>query len=251
MGKDLFGGIEQSEVPTSAGPCAMPILYTDAHYLGLIYRVDVARATACLPANSPFEVMPIAGKAAVQLAFFEYRASTVGAYNEVALAITVRRKGKRPSTLRALIDPRGNDDQGWVFSNLPVTTEGARAAGCEIWNYPKYVTGIDCDFRPTGIRGVLEGELELLIGPGGRMVTPGVPFLLMSVKDGRVLRTTVETNHKLRWGGAATTELRVIGDGPTSDNVARMGLDALQPSFAMRTMEMRSVLPLGKDVGPA
>ena len=89
------------------------------------------------------------------------------------------------------------------------------------------------------------------IGQPGNVVTPGIPFILMSVKNDRVLRTTVEVDHRLRWGGAPSTEVRVLGEGPTADNVVRLGLDAVKPTAAWRTLRMRSVLPLGKDLGPA
>lgn len=251
MGRDLFEGIEQTQVETSAGPCAMPIMYTDAAVIGLMYRCDVKLAAECLGVDSPFEIFPMMGKAVVQLAFFEYTASTIGRYNEAALCVNVRRKGTRPSALRALLDPRGNEDQGLYFYNLPVDSADAKAAGCELWNFPKYVTGIECDFRETGIRCELENEIEVSIGPPGAFVTPGIPLIIMSKKDGRILRTIVETGHRLRWGGAPSTELRVLGDGPMANNVARLGLDAVKPSAAWRTLEMRSILPLGKDLGPA
>jgi len=251
MSRNLFAGIEQSDVETSAGVCQLPLLYTDASVLGLVYRVEVKRAAVSLGEDTPFEVFPLMGKALVQLAVFEYRDSTIGPYNELALALTVRRKGTRPSSLRALVDPRGNEDQGLYFLTLPVTTANANAAGRELWGYPKYVAGIDTDFRETGVRAELEGEIEMSIGQSGSLVTPGIPFVLMSTKDDRVLRTTVEVDHRLTWGGAPSAELRVLGEGPTADHVCRLGLDSTKPSFAWRTLNMRSVLPLGKDIGLA
>jgi hypothetical protein len=73
----------------------------------------------------------------------------------------------------------------------------------------------------------------------------------MSVRRGRILRTTVEVGHRLTWGGAPSTELRVTGAGPTADNVVRLGLEGIKPFAAWRSLEMRSILPLGKDLGPA
>lgn len=256
MGQDLFEGIEQSQIDTSAGSCAMPILYTDASVLGLVYRVDVERAAACLAEataeeGAAFEIFPMMGKATVQIAAFEYRASSIGPYNELALAVSVRRRGSRPSALRALLDPRADGDQGLAFLTLPVTTESACAAGRELWGFPKYVAPIETDFRPSGVRAELGGELDILIGPPGRLQTPGIPFVLMSVHRGRVLRTTVDVDHRLSWGVAATTELRIHGEGPTARFAARMGLDTMKPSFAWRTLKMQSILPLGQDLGPA
>jgi hypothetical protein len=246
----FFEGIEQAPVQTSVGPCDLPILYREGSTLGLIYRVDPERALACMPADAPFEPFLMFGKALIQLVAFEYRDTTIGPYGEVALAVQVKLRGSSPSLLRSLIDQKGVEEQGSYFLNLPVTTEAACAAGREIWGYPKYVVPIDTEFSRHGARVEQRGEFELTLGPSGRLRTPGIPFLLMSVNKGRILRTTVETGHKLSWG-AASAELRLLGSGPTADNLARLGLEGQKPTTVWRTDRMRSILPLGKDIGPA
>jgi hypothetical protein len=245
-----FFTVPQTTVTTAAGECPLPIFYTDGSVFGLVYRVDPARAEACL-AGTPFEPITLLGKAMIQLAVFEYRQSSIGPYNELALAIEVQRRGRSVSALRHLVAPKTTDHSGSHILNLPVTTEPACAAGKELWGYPKYVTGIETDLKPEGLRAELQGELEILVGPGGMVRTPGPPLVTLSVKDGRVLRTVVDTDHMLQWGGAPSTEVRILGDGPTAENVARLGLESEKPSMAWRTLSMRSRLPLGKDVGAA
>jgi acetoacetate decarboxylase len=245
-----FFTLPQTSVDTAAGPCPMPIFYTEASVFGLIYRVEPARAEACL-AGTPFEPLLVMGKAMVQLVVFEYRESSIGPYNELALAIEVRRRGQKASLLRHFVTPKSGEDSGSHIINLPVTTESACAAGRELWGFPKYVTGIETDFQQHGLRGELQDELEILIGPGGIVRTPGPPLVTLSVKDGRILRTIVDTDHMLQWGGAPSTEVRILGDGPTAENVARLGLEAQKPSMAWRAFRMRSILPLGSDVGAA
>ncbi len=252
MAQDLFEGIEQSHIDTSRGRCALPILHTDGSALGLLYRVDVARAAACLAEalpGAPLEIFPLMGSATVQIAAFEHRRSTLGPHLALALSVAVCRRGSRPSALRALFDPRGAGDQGMACLTRPVTSEAACAAGRELWGFPAYVAAVETDFRPSGVRVELGGELDILIGPPGRLHTPGMPLLWMSVHRGRLLRTTVEVGHRLRWGVAATTELRIQGDGPTARFAARLGLDTMKPSFAWRTLAMRAILPLGEDLG--
>jgi hypothetical protein len=247
----FFDGIEQAPVNTSAGPCELPILYRDGSVIGLVYRVEPERAASCMPPCVPFEPFLVLGKALVQLVAFEYRDTTIGPYAELALTVQVKVRGSAPSLLLSLLDQKGVEEQGSFFLNLPVTTAGACAAGREIWGYPKYVVPIDTDFRKEGVRVEQRGELELRVGPAGRFRSAGMPFLLMSVNNGRILRTTVETGHKLSWGGAASVELRVLGAGPTADNISRLGLEADKPTAVWRAPRMRSILPLGKDLGPA
>ena len=235
---------------TSAGPCDLPIAYEDASMLTAIWRVDGALARPLVPIQ--FEPWLVLGKALAMLCIFEYRRTSIGPYGEIGLGVLARRKGSKPSLVRVLGDLRKEEDQGLYVTNLPVTTEKARAAGVEIWGYPKYVANIDTRFTPDGVHAELEGEFKLTMGRGRTLKTRGLPFVTYSVSgEGRLLRTVVEIDHDVRWGGASTVDLRVIGDGPTSTSIRALGIHGRAPTFAFRTDAMRSVLPRGKDMGPA
>lgn len=250
MADDFFAGIEQRPVSTSAGPCDLPILYRDGSVIGLMYRVAPEKVAPLVPDAEHFEPFTLLGKAVVQLVAFEYRDTSIGPYGEVALAVEIKRRGSSPSTWGALTNAKGQPSYGSTFLNLPVTTQAACAAGREIWGYPKYVVDIATTFSEDQVRVVQAGELELEAGPAGWLETPGIPFVLMSVKDGRVVRTVVETGHKLRWGGADSVKLTKLGPGPTADHLEALGLFGAKPSFVWRAQHMRSILPAG-EIQPA
>lgn len=243
--ESFFAGVEQRPVPTSQGPCDLPILYRDGSVIGLMYRVAPERVAPLIPDQGRFEPFTLMGKAIVQLVAFEYRDTSIGPYNEIALAVETKRVGTSPSTWGALVNARKQPDYGSTFLNLPVTTPSACAAGREIWGYPKYVVGIDTEFSAEGVRVVQHGELELRSGPAGWLETPGIPFVLMSTLDGKVVRTVVETGHKLQWGGGDSVELSRLGSGPTADNLEALGLFGQKPAFVWRALHMRSILPQG------
>ncbi len=247
----FFAPVRTQPHTTSAGPCALPILYWDASLVGLLYRVDVAKARPLVDPN--FEPWLVFGKAIAMFCCFEYRQSTIGPYGEVGLGLLVKRKGSKPSLLGALRDSmRTEIDGGLYIVNLPVTTEGARAAGQELWGYPKYVSPMTMSFREDGVRFGLGSELTLTMGPSRGLVTRGLPFVLYSVNDEtRVLRTIVDVDHKQRWGGAASARIEITGNGPTARTVKALGLDAAAPMLAFRTNAMRSILPAGIDKGPS
>jgi hypothetical protein len=246
----FFSGLRRQTVRTSAGPCELPILYSDASLLGLLYRVDAERARELV--DPTFEPWVIFGKALAMIALFEYRETTIGPYGEIGVGVLVKRRGSSPSLARALVDLRKERDAGLYVINLPVTTEAARSAGRELWGYPKYVAPIDTRFRPDSIRIGLGKELEVAMDlRATRSVqTRGLPFVLYSVNaGGRILRTVVDVDHRVQWGGAGRVSLKVTGEGPTATTVKALGLDRAPPALAFRTDGMRSILPAGVDMG--
>ncbi len=248
MSDDFFANVSPEPVQTSKGPCDLPILYRDGSVVGLMYRVAPESVAGLSPDQDAFEPFTLMGKAIVQLVVFEYRDTSIGQYNEVALAVEVKRRGTSPSTWGALVNAKGQPDYGSTFLNLPVTTEGACAAGREIWGYPKYVVDITTSFSKEGITAEQKGEFSLSLGPAGWLETKGIPFVLMSTKDGKVIRTIVETGHPLQWGGGGSAKLTILGSGPTSDNITALGLAEMKPSFAWRALSMRSILPKGQTL---
>ncbi|MBK8942460.1 MAG: acetoacetate decarboxylase family protein [Polyangiaceae bacterium] len=246
MADDFFSEIKQETVSTSAGPRELPILYRDGSVVGLMYRVAPELVAPLIPHPDHFEPFTLLGKAIVQLVVFEYRDTSIGPYGELALAVEVKRRGTSPSTFGALVNAKNQPDYGSCFLNLPVTTEGACAAGKEIWGYPKYVVSIETSFTKERIHVVQSGELELEVGPAGWLETRGIPFVLMSVLGDKVIRTIVETNHPLSWGGAGSVQLKVTGSGPTADNLTKLGLPGAKPAFVWRASKLQSILPRGE-----
>ena len=157
---DFFDRHLRETVATSRGPCKLPIFYEDASLLVAIWRVDGKRAQPLVPVD--FEPWLVLGKALAMLCIFEYRQTSIGPYGEIGLALLVRKKGTKPSLLRALGDLRKEEDQALYVVNLPVTTEEAHAAGVEIWGYPKYVRNIETRFT----RDEVHAELAVRAGIG-------------------------------------------------------------------------------------
>jgi hypothetical protein len=242
---DPFMQIPTREVQTSVGPCTMPIRYYDASMVAAVYRVsaDAARATLTDPNVEP---MLVGGKAAVLLCGFEYRGSTIGPYNEVGVAVLVKRLGSQPSVLKTLWDQRAVTDVGLSVVALPVTTEDACAAGRELWGFPKYVTRIDTDFDGEEVTVGIEGEFTLKFGEPGMFSMGGLPFITMSTQGGDLLRTIIEVDHRTRLGGSC--RLTLAGSGPTADAMRSLQLEGARPSVVFRTHGMRSVLPLGTPI---
>ena len=242
--------IKLDTVQTSTGPCEMPVLYRSAKFLLLLYRVDIDRAGRLLGAG-PLEPFVIFGKVLVLLGLFEYRDSGLGAYNEVSLGVLIKRRGTSPSPLGFLRNMRGQEEAGIYIINLPVTTERAYAGGIEIWGLPKYVTGIEVSFRPDKVAGSLQNELELTSTKVLGVSSKSFPLVLYSIKNDRLLKTVAEIGGKCHYCRGQETTVRILGEGPTANNIKALGLDAVKPSLAIRSDNPQGILPIGKDLGAA
>jgi hypothetical protein len=83
------------------------------------------------------------GRGLVALTFFSYSVCDNDPYNEVSIAVVIRRPGASGSHLRELIgDVRRRSFFAHVLA-LPVTTEIARVRGVYGYQLPKWLTGID------------------------------------------------------------------------------------------------------------
>ena len=247
-GTDILGDIKQSAMPTSSGAVALPILYRDGSMLVAGYLIDIARAQAIL-GDLPFEPVLILGRALVLLTVFEYRDTTIGSYNEFGIGILVQRAGTSPSLWRILHDIRKVEEVGLFVTNLPVTDQGAFTAGVELWGYPKYVTGITTSFGPDSAVTTLEHEIVVAHSRGFGLEIDGIPFVTFTRRQNRLIRTIVEVDHRVRFGGASSVSLSIIGDGPTAATAKALGLDTVRPAFAFRTDALKAILPAGKDLG--
>jgi hypothetical protein len=249
----FFDGLTSDQEDTAGGPLPVPVCLFDANVLGLVYRVDADVAAEVLAAKggaavaaqlSPLVTM---GKALVQLFAIQARDANVGEFVEVALALHVRRLGTSPSKVRALLDSHGEEDQGYFVLGVAVHGDAMRAACTHLWGLPAYDAAVSADFRPVGIRAEISGELELMIGEPGRMKTPGLPITLLGGSE-PLLRTTVQVDHRLEWGGGASASLRVVGAGPIADAVLGLGLEAVKPSYVWRSSSSRAILPKGEPL---
>ena len=216
--------------------------------LGLIWRIDPAIAAPFLEGTG-LEVWPIFGKAIAAMNAWEYRESSIGPYGEVGIGIYAKLKGSKPSLAAHAMSLRGPESVGIYVLNLPVTTQGAFTAGVEIWGYPKYIATINTRFDSQGVNVRLGDELTMSMGKSGMLKTPGIPILTLTQKKGQIIRSVIECDHTLRWGGSGTAKIEIHGEGPCTKTVRGLGLHTTKPFAAFRTDRFTALLPEGKAVG--
>lgn len=251
MSDAFLDAIPQRSATLSSGTCDVPILYRDASQIGVFFRVDLDRARDVVGRSSTVEPWPILGKAVAAIYAWEYRDSTVGSYGEVGLGVQCRKKGARPSLARLALDMGDDDDQGIWVASLPVTTEAACRAGIELWGYPKYVAPIETTFVAGEASVRLGDELALRVPAASGPRLPGQPIVTYTAREGRLVRTRIDVDHRARWGGGGGAHLELRDEGPTARLARRLGLDRARIVASFRVDRFRARLPLGRDVGPA
>lgn len=254
---DPFFDVPKTVVTTTEGEVQLPVCYYDcSHYMAL-FRVDAARAAAQLQ-DVPLEPVLVSRRAVAILSFFKYRDTTLGPYHEVGLALLVTPRGQT-QTLGAftdLLQQTRSESLGSYVLDLPVTTPAAKAAGCEIWGYPKFVTSLPIELQADRFQARVpapEGRpIMALAGQRGHVLPdelPGMALVTFSMHDGQMLRTRVETRASCATGGGGSLKL-TVGDSPhrMARHLVELGLDGQTPKLFQTTEMFQSLLFGGRPV---
>jgi hypothetical protein len=140
-----------------------PVLYYDFRSTTCIFTARIKRLKSILPHPQfiPIQLWPGTGLFAITA--FEYRDTSIGPYNEVALSVPLNfppaaflGRHSALSMMRKNIFPV-------YIHHLPVTTEIARDGGIHFYNYPKFLAEIDFQDRQDFIEITLkEGDYLIL-----------------------------------------------------------------------------------------
>lgn len=235
-GNDPFFDVPRRPFSLSNGDSIdLPILYIDCTNMGMWFLVDLDKAQALLP--EPMVAVPSEqGKAMVLVGLYEYRETSIGAYNEAATAILC-------------MNPE-DEVPGIMVIDLPVTTEVARMGGVEIWGYPKFVCDIDMKFEGSSALSTctdqdgnmimhLEGDRgETIPAPASDLLT----FAHSQNSEGK-RPGYVEIRNPYHVSNGAGITL-TVGESThrMANNLRALGLDGASPLIVMYTGEFQSRL---------
>jgi hypothetical protein len=173
-GSPFFDGVTQMEAALGDELVRLPIFYYDGTATSAVFaaRLGALRRLMPDPRISPARLAP--GLGAVAVTCFEYRDTDIGPYNELAISVVLNEPWFLPNLPgRALLASLRSAQMHAWFHHLPVTTEIARAGGVELYNYPKFVAGIDFEETATQrICTLKEGAEHILTLSGERIATP-------------------------------------------------------------------------------
>ncbi len=255
-----FFNREREVYQSREGPIELPIFYYDLSSVILAYEADAGAAETLLKGSGLRPALYGKKKAMVMLAFFEYRDSSIGPYNEVALAtMSYPEKGSRP--FLPIIDflKKGENWRAAAYiHNLPVSTQIANAGGREIWSLPKFVAPIPFELKKSHFEGAVidSSSQHDILRVQGRAGRPGVKgifhaidMVFYSIHQGRILKTVVETKGRSSYSLGGDFRLTLGNSGHRmAENARELGLDRRKPAFTIISEKLRSILPRGNFI---
>lgn len=254
MDHEKFFRVPRVSMETSQGRVELPIQYHDATATTVVFAVDPGRARPLLEPSGLVPLLFRGRTAVVAMSWFDYRDTSIGPYHELSLAVLAHHPLDAPRyPLLGLMRDRGV--VGGHILHLPVTTEAAWAAGCELWGYPKFVAELPIEVTGRRVEAALVHEGKRVLSM--RMPLPGGPSLplpgvtTLSVLDGKLVRTRIATRCGTRMARGKGVELALEQPGhPVCRTLAALGLPS-KPLMVLHSDPFRSLLPLGLAVADA
>lgn len=206
----------------------MPVVVRDAASGAATYLVSAAAARRLLPGPELDVVELLPGRAVLTIACIDYRDNDLGDYNEVSLALFVRRRDERAGVpwLGAALDLVRNRLATWIWK-LPVDQRFTCEAGRGIWGFPKTVEDIRFDDRAgrRSCRLAMDGRHVLTIAfhRAGARRLPDAGMVTYTWIDGALHATRFVSGADgvgIRLGGAELA----LGDHPLAGELRALGL---------------------------
>ena len=256
MKSNSFFNVKMTDFQSSKGPIPLPALYRDVSLCISYFWVDPGKFILgegnkeLLPDNlTPCRFFN--GKALINIAFFNYRDSSLGPYNEASLSTLIYpNKFNRPLIFLPQFFKKGADWKiGSFIHNLPVTTEESRIAGDEVWGLPKFVTEIPFNLEKNKFSGAVidpqtKKDIVSLSGNFRRSFRlKAFDLVLFSNHRNTLLKTIVDIDSV--WDCALKPDMTLnIGDSGhlMAANLRTLKLDGRKPFMTMWTHKFKSRL---------
>lgn len=196
-----------------------PIYYLDWSMMRASFLAPVAKVQKKLPSRNLKPVQLVPGTATVVFNAMEMRkVRGLSPYNEFAIEVPVVYE----------VEDKAERKFGSYVLYMPVTTEGARWGGVEIYGLPKFLAEIHFEDVGEECRcQVQEGGKNIITLEVKKLVTEPQSWemYLYGVRDGQLLRTLVQIQ-----GQKGTSDVRrgasyTLGDHPIAEELRSLEID--------------------------
>jgi len=256
---DKFFNVTSIQTRTSVSNVELPVLFNNTRVRQLNYFIAPAKVEPLLKDTGLIPCRFFNGKCIVSLIFYDYRDATVGPYDEVTITILVR-PAMLPDPkiyITNLLKKKGAswNGIGAYVLEMPVTIPQARAAGRELWGFPKFETKIPFRLEGNSFEfGVKDPDKDewIVEVKGSRypgIAMTGFDLVTLSNLRGKIWKTITDTDVKYRTCLLKSVEVKVgKSDHGMARNIKALGLDTTRPFILQASDSFKSRLNHGKAV---
>jgi Acetoacetate decarboxylase (ADC) len=254
LSKQFFSG-PQKEVAISAGTTFLPCHFRKVHYTVCLFPVEKELVMQRLAGTGLLPALKFGNRFMVAVGLIGYEDSDLGKYNEVIVAIpSIPVEMKKPfSSWLDLIRSSDKRKVGQHILHIPVNSEFSRAAGNELWGYPKIVAPVEHDFNSSSLHSKVFDPVskELIVEIKGKLGfgIPSIPLSLItySFVDEKMMKTKVKVRGMMKVRLNHGLKLRVgFSNHPMANDLRMLGLDGKKPFLVMDTDKFQSVFYEGE-----
>lgn len=247
MDKEFFAGVETKEyvdVASTGVRMELPIRFLDWSAIMAGFTAPADKLQELLPSKRLKPALLTPGRGVIGFAAFEFR-ELVGypAYNEASISIPVLYEPTVNIPGLPLLAPQWFKTYGLYMHHMPVTTEGARDAGIEVWGYPKFLAEITFEETGESLRCRVRAEGKDIIALEGEKLDTRPRSMVWpnyTVKGDELLKTPIqgqgEMGISMLRGGATYT----LGDHPIADELRSLDVSekAVQYIYAPQAQSL-------------
>ena len=247
MTDTFFDGITQHPIDFHGIEAKIPVFYRSARMFSLVFPARLSVIKKMLPDRRFKPALLAPGVGAVHLSAFEYHDCDIEPYNEFALgALLTSPDFAAIPGYNATRQLMTNLFHTYIL-RLPVTTEIARRAGVDLYNYPKFVSAIDFSDDAQNIACEVAEEGELICRLQTRKIAAPksavAKYFCHLYQDGQPQSTEFKVNAQslgLAFG-PGRAKLEVGKNHPMAKEIDALLLSKT-PLFTIYMPEMQAVL---------
>ncbi len=259
MKKDFFD-VPRTFYTTSYTPTQVPMFFYRMAARIVNYFIDYEKVLPKLEGTGLKPCRFFKDKSMVSLIFFNYQDVTIGAYDEVVISIMCYPEALGAPSLPIPTIMLAKKAALWkklgsYVLEMPVTIPAARAAGREIWGFPKFLTTIPSRLSGNNFEfGVMDPDTDESIvqvkgtmGPG--ITTKAFDLVSFNNYEDTIFRVETEVNGKMKNCTCRHIEVKAgPGNHRMTQNVRDLGLETAKPVGIMSSDYLQTRLNPGRPV---
>ncbi len=260
MKNNDFFNVPRTYYTTSYTRTQVPMFFFKLDTRMLNYFLDYNACREKLRGTGLVPVRFFNGKALVSLIFYDYIDVTIGPYQEVTIVIVAYPESQKKPILpmtKVLFCKKGSSwgTMGGYVLEMPVTTPAARAAGREIWGYPKFLANIPYSLygRKFEFQVVDRSTEEFIVSVTGE-TGPGISqkgFDLVSYTnyESDIWKIIVDVDARVKICTCSMIEVKTgSGNHRMARNIRDLGFERTKPFIIICADGCRTRLNAGRPV---